>query len=180
VRHLFSGGYSNFFRYFVFPLYEKFSPRRNVLQYLKEYERNLDLSLEQIKEKQTAACRNLLLHAFETVPYYQSEWRLNGFDPTNFVEITDLEQLPILTKSIIAERYRDFSSSLYRASNIKKATGGSTGRPFRFELDYQSQERRQAVMWRGYGWLGAKLGVSSIIAGAFKPKTKNRILHSQS
>jgi phenylacetate-CoA ligase len=41
---------------------------------------------------------------------------------------------------------------------VRKATGGSTGDPFQFQYNPDSEYHRLAVMWRGYGWAGADIG----------------------
>jgi phenylacetate-CoA ligase len=62
-----------------------------------------------------------------------------------------------------------------------KTTGGSTGEPLRFGYTRESYERRLSIMWRGYGWAGARLGQRTLYlwgtpVGA--QKRKDRMYHA--
>jgi phenylacetate-CoA ligase len=89
-------------------------------------------------------------------------WAKAGINSIDDIQsMSDFEKLPLISKDDIAKHYQGFVAKNY-ANNIKKATGGSTGQPFRFELNTDSNTRREAIMWRGYGWLGAGLGQKTL------------------
>lgn len=148
-------------RKFLMPLYEKLRGK-NLLAHIDQYQQHLTWSAEQIEQHQWQELKNLLKHAFETCPYYKKSWQAVGINSIDDIKsMSDFHKLPIVTKDDINNHYDDFCSTEF-SNNIKKATGGSTGQPFRFELNNQSNTRREAIMWRGYGWLGAGLGQKTL------------------
>lgn len=153
--------YQPLFTKVLFPFYERLIAKRKTLDYMKEYESNLHLSLSDIEKLQLNKLKHLLCHAYKHCEYYRETWDRIGFDPSTLTSKDQLEALPLVTKQTIQDHYDGFVAKDWATNNIKKTTGGSTGIPFRFELDWESHERRQAVMWRGYGWLGAPLGRKS-------------------
>jgi phenylacetate-CoA ligase len=129
-----------------------------LLKYVNEYNRHLNLSSEEIQHLQWQALTRLLKHSFENCPYYRERWQTVGVDDIRTVDtMAQFQQLPVLTKDDIRQHYQRIRAKNFD-HNIVKATGGSTGQPLTFELDFSSNTRREAVMWRGYGWLGAGLG----------------------
>ncbi|MBK6996156.1 MAG: hypothetical protein IPH31_14985 [Lewinellaceae bacterium] len=63
---------------------------------LQGFKNREDFTTEQFNEYQTLQLRRLLLHAFETVPYYQKAFKalgINGSDLQKF-ELRDLPRLP--------------------------------------------------------------------------------------
>lgn len=152
--------YGTMFRDLLFPFYEKIQGR-NTPRYLKEANNRLSATTIAIEEFQLQQLKSLLIYCNKNVPYYQSQWEKIGFDPELITHVSDLEKLPVLTKDDVRNHYDDLIPSFKKVSNIVKSTGGSTGQPFHFELDVKSYETRQAIMWRGYGWMGAGLGVKS-------------------
>ncbi len=79
----------------------------------------------------------LLQHAAENVPLSRDLYRRLGLKADELRTITDLQALPIFTKS----DYRDCDPDSLYAVNIKSSlrverqTSGSTGQPFQFSLD---------------------------------------------
>jgi phenylacetate-CoA ligase len=72
---------------------------------------------------------------------------------------TDLAALPILTREIVRERYRDLVHPAYAPVNLKKGTSGSTGTPLKFEYSPESESWRQAIRIRSYRWSGYRPGL---------------------
>src|SRR3546814_11393663 len=70
----------------------------------------------------------------------------------------DYARLPVLTKADIRTNFDRLKARNLQGQLLYKATGGSTGEPLRFGYTRESYERRTAVMWRGYGWTGARPG----------------------
>jgi len=152
--------YGAIFRNFLFPAYEKLQAR-NTIRYLKDANDRLSDTTKDIEEFQLQKLKLLLLYCNKNVPYYRAQWEKIGFDPELITHVSELERLPVLTKDDVRNNYEDLIPSFKKGHNIVKSTGGSTGQPFHFELDIKSYETRQAIMWRGYGWMGAGLGVKS-------------------
>jgi len=148
-------------RKFLMPSYEAIK-KRNLLKYIDEYESHLSWSSEKLKQHQWNELTKLIDHAYNSTLYYKRVWTNAGInDPRDVTSMSDFEKLPTLTKSDVNLYYNEFKSNTVPCT-IKKSTGGSTGQPFHFEYNTDSNTRREAVMWRGYGWLGAGLGVKTL------------------
>lgn len=150
--------YQKIFFNFLYPFYEGVFKKRKTFKFYKEYSDNLKISQSALKDKQFSALKNLLVHAYEQVPFYQKQWDEIGFNPKTLLDVKQLEQLPLLTKDVVRENYADMRAKSYVGLNITKTTGGSTGVPFKFEHDRENYDRRQGVTWRGYGWSGSRFG----------------------
>lgn len=108
---------------------------------------------------QTAALRDLLTEAQRHVPYWREVFATVGFDPRGVRSKRDLDALPVLTREIVRERYRDLVNPVYEAVNLRKGTSGSTGAPLKFEYSPESESWRQAIRIRGYSWSGYRPGL---------------------
>lgn len=177
--------YGKLFKNVLYPFYENKIAHRNTPAYIKEYQYNLKKTKKELEGVQLKKLKNLLRHAYRHCDYYREEWDRLQFDPESVSSIRDLENLPVIDKEIIRKNYSGFIAHGNGSKNILKRTGGSSGAPFKFELDQQSDQRRQAVMWRGYGWLGAGLGEKALyIWGTnieplgFKRAVKEKMYHA--
>lgn len=155
--------YESAFKRVLFPVYEGILHKRKTMRYLSDYNKNASLDKASIADIQWGKLKTLLQHCIDNVPYYKRTWAELGFKSADdFKSIGDFEKLPILTKQDIRDNYDDLIAINYRGKTMKKTTGGSTGQPMNLELNSESEERRQAVMWRGYGQIGAGLGVKTL------------------
>ena len=151
-------GYEAAFRHVLFPAYETGLRRRHTLAWLAEYQRAQWLSAEQIAASQWERLQRLLQHCYREVPYYRQRWRELGIVPADIRNLGDYAQLPLLTKADIRANFDDLQAESLRGQLLFKATGGSTGEPMRFGYTRESNDRRTAVMWRGYEWAGSRMG----------------------
>ena len=157
---------------------------KNLVEHITKYEEHLTWTPEALKEHQWQELRKLLEHAFTHTSFYPKLWATVGVHSIDDIKsLADFTKLPLVTKNDITQHYQDIVAT-NAEHNIKKATGGSTGQPFRFELDVESNTRREAIMWRGYGWLGAGLGQKTLYlwgADIGQPtllkSIKNRLYH---
>ena len=174
--------YESLFRRALFPLYESSLRRRNTLRYLKEYGDNQWLDPERINAIQWCKLKELIRHCWENVPYYRRSWSALGIsDPADIASERDFERLPVLDKPTIRANFEQLIADNCRNSVLFKTTGGSTGEPLRFGYTRDSYERRLAIMWRGYGWSGARLGQRTLYLWGVPPgkqKYKERLYHA--
>jgi len=145
----------------LFNIYDERVRGRPMLRYLREYEQQQWLPVQAIRGLQLGKLRKLLTHAAATVPHFRAMAAANGDMAARISSLSDLADLPIMTKQQIRDRYTDFVSATEGRDNVRKATGGSTGDPFQFQYNRDSEYRRLAVMWRGYRWGGADIGARS-------------------
>ncbi|MEO7068159.1 MAG: phenylacetate--CoA ligase family protein [Rhodanobacter sp.] len=153
-----SSWYEAAFRHVLFPAYESGLRRRHTLAWLAEYRRDQWLAPEQIQALQWRRLKRLIEHCQREVPYYQKRWRELGVVPEDIHNLDDYAKLPLLTKADIRANFDDLQAESWRGRILTKATGGSTGEPMRFGYTRESNDRRTAVMWRGYEWAGSRMG----------------------
>lgn len=153
--------YEHAFRRLLYPGYEGLRGRRT-LQHLGEYQANQWRSPEEIAGLQWAKLKALVEHCWREVPYYRARWQAIGFEPGDLRSMSDYARLPVLTKADIRENFHGLQARSLGRHMLYKATGGSTGEPLRFGYTRESNDRRAAVMWRGYGWTGARMGRRSL------------------
>ena len=138
--------YAQFLRRILMPLYEAVKGK-NLLRNINDYQQHLHWTPEQLKAHQWHELKKLLVHAFENTSFYPELWAKVGINSIDDIQsMADFEKLPLVTKNDISEHYQSLVAKNY-SKNIKKATGGSTGQPFRFELNIDSNTRREAIMW---------------------------------
>jgi len=155
--------YGTVYRKAIFPFYSKYIKKSNVHSEFTEAKQRLNWSKKDLQDFQWERLEKLLYHCWNNVPYYRSAWEKSGIkDISEIKSLADFERLPVLTKQNVNDNYDQLIPESAKGKNIKKATGGSTGQPFRFELDELSNDARQAIMWRGYGWLHAGIGAKSL------------------
>ncbi|MEW9573373.1 phenylacetate--CoA ligase family protein [Rhodanobacter sp. Si-c] len=150
--------YERLFRHVLYPAYETGLRRRRTLGWLAGYERDQWLAPEQIRVLQWERLQRLLQHCEQHVPWYRRRWRELGIAAADIRSLDDYARLPVLGKDEIRAHFDEFKADGWHDRLLYKATGGSTGQPMRFGYTRESNERRTAVMWRGYDWAGARMG----------------------
>jgi len=129
------------------------------LEYLLELrERQYDPA-EGIRHRQIEALRKLLFHAYETVPYYRTQFIRAGFHPGDLRSLSDLKQLPILTKADIRRHGKQLRSTAFADQpTVLKRTSGSTGVPLEIAVNRDSIEWKTACTIRSDEWSGYRQG----------------------
>ena len=80
--------------------------------------------------------KNILLHAYNNVPYYHSLLAKKGAIQNGKLCLANFDRIPRLTKGIIRDRSSDLVSKDYgKRGWFWNATGGSTGEPVNFIQD---------------------------------------------
>lgn len=150
--------YEPLFRNVLWPAYEGGLRRRATPRYVREYARAQWQSADEIRHVQFQRLKQLLDWCQREVPFYRDRWAQMGLSPADIRNPADVALLPVLTKADIREHGDKLKASSLRDGLAYKATGGSTGEPLRFGYTRESNDRRVAVMWRGYGWAGSRMG----------------------
>jgi len=109
-----------------------------------------------LQEYQLIKTREILNHAYNSVPYYQKLFKKIGFDPHNFTSLDQIKNLPFLTKEIVLKNSYDLTSRDFPKKNMKIAcTGGTSGTPMQFHVDRQTHDvYEQAFVRRHWNWVG--------------------------
>lgn len=153
--------YEQLYRTLLLPTFLKARGRRT-LQYWAKAEESQWWSRTELEMKQVSDARQLFEHTVTTCAYYQETWRAQGLDPRQMTELADLRKWPLLTRQDIREHRLRLRSSA-PLKRLAKSTGGSSGEPLHFDLDLDSNDRRTAMMYRGYGWAGAAPGTRQLL-----------------
>ena len=129
------------------------------LEYLRLLERTQFDSHEVVQARQLGALKSMLLHAWNTVPFYRRVWSAAGVHPSDVRSFHDLEALPILTKSHIRKHELDLVSRAFDVSKLRvKRTSGSTGVPLTIRIDEPAVQWKYACTLRSDQWSGWRLG----------------------
>lgn len=150
--------YGGMYRTVLMPGWERLRGRRT-FERLRYLERSQWEPASSVRALQAMELRRLLVHAGERIPYYRELFASVGFDPRRLASTDDLAKLPLLTKDTIRARYRDLVDTDTAPTHVRKHTSGSSGEPFAFEYDRDSEVWRQAVKWRTYRWSGYRPGM---------------------
>jgi phenylacetate-CoA ligase len=170
--------YESTLRHIIWPAYEGGLRRRGTPKHMRRYERDQWLAPEEIQALQFERLKRLLDWCYREVPYYKRRWDAVGIVPQDIRDMRDYAKLPLLTKADIRDNADEIKATSLKASLGYKATGGSTGEPLRFAFTRESNDRRVAVMWRGYGWAGSRMGRRTLFlwGGAVgNPSTMHRM-----
>lgn len=154
--------YGSLFRGALWPAWEGGLRGRPTLPLWREAERRQWWSRERLQAFQLRELRALLAHAAARVPYYRALLAEAALDPAQITSVADLARLPRLTKTLVREHYDALVDPLTAATHVKKKTSGSSGKPFAFEYDQQSEAWRQAIRLRGWGWAGYRAGARTL------------------
>lgn len=101
----------------------------------------------------------VLRHCWETVPYYQQQWRSLGLHPDAVRRLEDLAQFPVLSKSDIRRHGERLRSESYAGQQLRiKSTSGSTGVPLKIAINEEAVQWKYACTLRADQWSGYKLG----------------------
>ncbi|WP_105472775.1 phenylacetate--CoA ligase family protein [Jejuia pallidilutea] len=92
--------------------------------------------------------KNLLNHASKTTPFY-----------LDYKNIDDINEFPVIRKTVIQENFDDFQSKLYlKDNNYKVSTSGSTGTPFFLYQNKNKRNRNHADVLYFLGECNFKIG----------------------
>src|SRR6187402_3317536 len=150
--------YESALRHVIWPAYEGGLRRRDTPRHMRRYEADQWLSRERIEALQFERLQRLLAWCYREVPFYRERWTELGIAPQDIRSLADFAKLPVLTKADIRNHGDALKATSLKAGLGYKATGGSTGEPLRFGFTRESNDRRVAVMWRGYSWAGSRMG----------------------
>jgi phenylacetate-CoA ligase len=153
----------------------------SVYENYKHIKRLSKTSKDDITKWQNDALIKLVSHAYYNTKYYYNLFNKLNLKPTDIKRAEDLVKLPILTKQDIRENYDDLvPSNINKIKHKRASTGGSTGEPLVYLLDYKSWSFTTAAnifYWEKTGYrYGDKyvaLGSSSLFV-----EKKKSLLHS--
>jgi phenylacetate-CoA ligase len=143
-------------------LFESGVKRRRTFAYWRELDASQWHPRAEIERLQITALRDLLAHAGGACPYYVKAWSERGLIPEALASLADFTRWPVVERETFRSHADGIRASSPGLVRIRKATGGSTGVPLRFELDGRSHDKRMAATFRGYSWAGADPGTRQL------------------
>ena len=117
-------------------------------QYYSLLEDREKLNPDRIKEYQFSQLKLILIYSYQHVPYYKELFNKVSFNPDKFSDINQIEKIPFLTREIIRDNFdRLISKAKVKNGYYVGTTGGSTGLPLKFYLDFNSVYKESAFIY---------------------------------
>ncbi len=111
-----------------------------------------------IRAYQDTQLRQLVEHAYRTVPYYTRTFNELGLKPADIQTVADLPRLPLMTKAILKANFNDlWSRAFERRELVDGHTSGTTGTPLEVLYDRGMMAMSYAALDRQYRWAGCRL-----------------------
>ena len=135
-------------------------------------------SYKDLKCEQKKKLRKIIKFSYNNIPYYHKLFNKLKIQPNNIKRIKDLEQLPILKKETIKEKWGEFiPKKLDKIKYINRTTSGSTGSPLKYRITKFDRILHWAVMYASWGYANYKLGDKVVVLGgpSVMPSTQSKI-----
>ncbi|MFH1689374.1 MAG: hypothetical protein ABIE42_03950 [Candidatus Eisenbacteria bacterium] len=125
-------------------------------RYLEASERS---NPDEIRAYQKAKLREIVCHAYETVPYYREVMDERRLKPADISTIQDLTRLPVLHKEDVRAAGTLLLSSAFKKKDLRTATtSASTGTPLTVYWDRSIAVMNHACYMRMRRWTGVPQG----------------------
>ena len=140
---------------------------------LEELERTERWSRADLAALQDQKLRDLVRHAYDTVPYYRRRMGELKLAPDDVRTVADLPKLPLLTRRDVRDHVKEMVSTAGAVGKpIWHSTGGTTGEPLRTATDLRGTAWGNAAYYRGLGWAGYDMDrdkLAMLFGGSLKP-----------
>jgi phenylacetate-CoA ligase len=150
------------YRHVLLPAFETGLKRRKIFRYLRELEGSQWLARGDLEKIQLATLKKLVAHAYQNCPYYRETWQRQNLAPHQLQTLADWQRWPVIDRDTIRENRLRMRAQVAGMQLLQKTTGGSSGVPLQFDLDWDSHDRRTAAWHRGYDWAGAGPGAKQL------------------
>ena len=151
--------YNRFVKNISFPIIAKRDGLPKLMKHLIRLEESQYWSRERTLEYQFEKIKALIIHAYETTPFYKNRFDEAGFNPYRFKDFTKMKKIPPLTKTDLQNSLELLVSKNYGKNEIHKdATGGSTGSHTPFYRDNACLDFKKAIEYRCNKWAGWEIG----------------------
>lgn len=151
--------YSVFVKNISFPFIAKRDGLPRLYEHLQRLEESQFWPRQEIIKLQFARVKKLLIHAYHYTAFYKKRFDDAGFDPFGFTNLSDLSQIPFLTKKQIRDNLQSLISERYKESELHfSETGGTTGVKMKFYRDNDCLSPKEAALYRFEKWAGWDFG----------------------
>ena len=126
-------------------------------------------SKSNIQNWQFKKTKEIIEYAYNNVPGYNQLFRENNVIPLDYKELTDIIKFPTITKEIIRDNLKDFTSrKIPKYKLVYMTTGGSTGIPFGFYNTIKNYYIERAFIYTGWERTSWKLAErAAVMRGSF-------------
>jgi len=149
---------------------------KNFTREYKQLLKNSNKSIKEIQSHQLIGLKEILSYTTQNVDYYKNNREylinLNGYD--NIIDL--LNDLPIINKSIIKKESDNFIVKNYKGKVFDLTTGGSTGEPLHYKINYEDMKYSRLLKYRGYSYAGFSIGDSILTLGGGSLINKSNIV----
>ncbi len=114
---------------------------------------------EEMTAWQDERLRRLIVHAYETVPYYREVMDREGLKPDDIRGRRDLWKMPVLERETVRARPRDLlSTAVPKRERRTTTTSGTTGTPLELVWDWNVCMANHACAFRIRDWADFAFG----------------------
>ena len=114
---------------------------------------------EELDDLQSVKLRRIVDQAYNHSVYYRKRFDELNISPTDIRTISDIAQLPMLSKNDVRGNGDDMlADNVPKSQLLKVTTSGSTGEPFTLFADRHQLELRMATTLRALEWTGWRFG----------------------
>lgn len=150
--------FSSISRYLIAPAWAAWEGSPYLRHYRRLCRTQFD-SPDAVRQRQLDDLKQLVAHAYDTVPYYRRIFDNLGLQPEDIRSFDDFQNVPLLTKQDLRDHFDDLLSTAYRGEKLHlKKTSGSTGVPVRVLIDDAGMQFKRACTLRSDEWSGWRLG----------------------
>ena len=116
-------------------------------------------SREALERRQLQRLQALVAHAYANVPAYRRLYDEAGVRPEHIQSLADIALLPMVTKRQMREAPQEFRAQNANGFHpIPLNTSGTTGTPFQFDSDAETEAVERAFVRRHRSWGGLRTG----------------------
>src|SRR5688572_17546231 len=117
------------------------------------------MSREELGAYQDERLRDIVTHAYHTVPFYRRRLDERKLKPQDIRGRADLPKLPLLTRDDIRANFNELRSTEITPRAMRTGhTSGTTGTPLTVGYDRDTVWMTYAVFDRHYRWAGLRMG----------------------
>lgn len=130
----------------------------SILKLKAEFDKSQWFSKEEFTTYQTKKLREIILHAYINVPYYNELFSKINLRPEDFKSLSDLKKLPVLSKEDLKNNFIKLQAKNKNKFKPKlMSTSGTSGESLKFLADKPSNILEFVYYWRYWGWAGYRL-----------------------
>ena len=125
---------------------------------LHSYKQRSNWTYEQKCEFRDERLQKMIRYCYQSVPYYRKIFDEYGINPDSINTLDDLKVIPILTKNMVKDNFKDLISDDFDENRmIKTSTSETTGSGLTFYTTAKAIHEQFATFWRARNNIGIEL-----------------------